>query len=56
MIEGFSVSGASLEKLTPFEGPLEHVFYSEQARILGEILITSDTQITPPLWQKVKKT
>ena len=34
VIEGFSVSGASLEKLTPFEGPLEHVFYSEQARIL----------------------
>ena len=21
----------------------------------GEILITSDTQMTPPLWQKVKK-
>ena len=27
-----------------------------ESRILGEILITSDTQITPPLWQKVKKT
>ena len=24
-------------------------------RLLGEISITSDTQITPPLWQKVKK-
>ena len=22
---------------------------------LGEISITSDTQVTPPLWQKVKK-
>ena len=22
--------------------------------LLGEILITSDTQMTPPLWQKVK--
>ena len=24
-------------------------------RVLGEILITSDMQMTPPLWQKVKK-
>ena len=23
--------------------------------LLGEILITSDMQMTPPLWQKVKK-
>ena len=26
-----------------------------ESRFLGEIPITSDTQITPPLWQKVKK-
>ena len=26
-----------------------------ESRLLGEIAITSDTQITPPLWQKVKK-
>ena len=26
-----------------------------QARIKGEISITSDMQMTPPLWQKVKK-
>ena len=25
------------------------------SRLLGEISITSDMQITPPLWQKVKK-
>ena len=25
-------------------------------RLLGEISITSDMQMTPPLWQKVKKT
>ena len=25
------------------------------SRLLGEILITSDMQMTPPLWQKVKK-
>ena len=24
-------------------------------KISGEILITSDMQMTPPLWQKVKK-
>ena len=26
-----------------------------ESRSLGEISITSDTQITPPLWQKVKR-
>ena len=26
-----------------------------ESRFLGEISITSDTQMTPPLWQKVKK-
>ena len=26
-----------------------------EPRLLGEISITSDTQMTPPLWQKVKK-
>ena len=26
-----------------------------ESRLLGEILITSDMQMTPPLWQKVKK-
>jgi len=25
------------------------------SRLLGEILVTSDTQMTPPLWQKVKR-
>ena len=25
-------------------------------KLLGEISITSDTQKTPPLWQKVKRT
>ena len=27
-----------------------------ESRLLGEILITSDMQMTPPLWQKVKGT
>ena len=26
-----------------------------ESRLLGEILITSDMRMTPPLWQKVKK-
>ena len=26
-----------------------------ESRLLGEISITSDTQMIPPLWQKVKK-
>ena len=26
-----------------------------ESRLLGELLITSDMQMTPPLWQKVKK-
>ena len=26
-----------------------------ESKLLGEISITSDTQMTPPLWQKAKK-
>ena len=26
-----------------------------ESRLLGEISITSDTQITPPLWQKMNR-
>ena len=26
-----------------------------ESRLLGEIAITSDMQMTPPLWQKVKR-
>ena len=29
--------------------------YRLESRLPGEISITSDTQMTPPLWQKVKK-
>jgi len=28
--------------------------YKLESRLPGEISITSDTQMTPPLWQKVK--
>ena len=27
-----------------------------ESRFLGEILITSDMQMTPPIWQKAKRT
>ena len=29
--------------------------YKLESRFLGEILVTSDIQMTPPLWQKAKK-
>ena len=29
--------------------------HKPESRFLGEISITSDMQITPPLWQKAKK-
>ena len=29
--------------------------YKLESRLLGEISITSDMQMAPPLWQKVKK-
>ena len=28
---------------------------AQESRLLGEISITSDMQMTPPLWQKVKR-
>ena len=39
---------------TPTETPgwMKHKL---ESRLQGEILITSDMQMTPPLWQKVKK-
>ena len=30
--------------------------HKPESRLLGEISITSDMQMTPPLWQKAKKT
>ena len=29
--------------------------YKMESRLLGEISVTSDLQMTPPSWQKVKK-
>ena len=43
-----SMQSTSCEML----GWMEHRL---ESRLLGEISITSDMQMTPPLWQKVKK-
>ena len=34
---------------------LDWMKYKLESRLLGEISITSDMQMTPPLWQKAKK-
>ena len=34
---------------------LDWMKHKLESRLLGEISITSDTQMTPPLWQKAKK-
>ena len=34
------------------EGTMKHKL---ESRLLGKISITSDVQMIPPLWQKVKK-
>ena len=39
---------------TSYEMPV-WIKHKLESRGLGEISITSDTQMTPPLWQKVKK-
>ena len=47
----------SLEKKDPEESgeTLDCKKHKLESRLLGEISITSDMQMTPPLWQKVKK-
>ena len=39
---------------TSYEMP-DWMKYKLESRLQGEISITSDMQMTPPLWQKVKK-
>ena len=34
---------------------LDWMRHKLESRLLGEISTTSDTQMTPPLWQKAKK-
>ena len=34
---------------------LDWIEHKLESRLLGEISITSDMQMTPPLWQKAKK-
>ena len=40
------------EYIMEMPGSMKHKL---ESRLLGEISITSDMQMTPPLWQKVKK-
>ena len=35
---------------------LDWMMHKLESRLLGEISITSDMQMTPPLWQKVRRT
>ena len=39
---------------TSYEMP-DWMKHKLESRLLGEISITSDIQMTPPLWQKVKR-
>ena len=41
-----------VEYISKMPGWMEHKL---ESRLLGEISITSDMQMTPPLWQKVKR-
>ena len=34
---------------------LDWMKHKQESRLLAEISISSDTQMTPPLWQKAKK-
>ena len=34
---------------------LDWMNHKRESRLLGEISVTSDTQMIPPLWQKAKK-
>ena len=40
---------------TPMKETLGWKKYKLESRLSGEISITSDMQMTPPLWQKVKR-
>ena len=39
---------------TSYEIP-DWIMHKLESRLLGEMSITSDMQVTPPLWQKVKR-
>ena len=41
--------------LTYMQSNLDCMKHKLESRLPGEISITSDTKMTPPLWQKVKR-
>ena len=52
----YSLEGLMLRlKLQYFGRLMQRVDSLEKTLMLGEISITSDMQMTPPLWQKVKR-
>ena len=53
---GVSLEGMMLKlKLQYFGHLMRRVDSLEKTLMLGEISITSDMQMTPPLWQKVER-
>ena len=52
--QGYILSPCLLMQSTSCEMP-ECLKHKLESRLLGEISITSDMQMTPPLWQKVKR-
>ena len=48
-----SLRMATIKK--PINKMLGRMKHKLEARLSGEITITSDMQMTPPLWQKVKR-
>ena len=44
-----------MESVFVGEHPLDWKKHELESRLPGEISITSDMQVTPPLWQKVKR-
>ena len=49
------LNGHEFEQALGESGGQSGLLQSMESRLLGEISITSDMQMTPPLWQKVKR-
>ena len=49
------ISHASKAMLKILRARLQQYVHKLESRLLGEISITSDMQMTPPIWQRVKR-
>ena len=54
-ITSWEIDGETVETVSDFMFFLDWRKHKLDSRLLGETSITSDMQITPPLWQKVKR-